>query len=123
MHKSVNKTKVIRRYKEALELHIGAPTIHWEYNTICIYVVEYKRVTLRVKQIEITVQFLQEQFDNGIFIPKYEKSSVMLEGMCTKPCSGTIIIWSNKWMTGFRFYITSDTEHYQLMRLHEFVVK
>ena len=25
--------------------------------------------------------------------------------------------------TGFRFYPTSETEHYQFMRLHEFIVK
>ena len=42
--------------------------------------------------------------------------------MCTKPYSGPIISWINKWMTGFRLYPTSDTEHYQLMKLHEFIV-
>ena len=109
MHKSVKKTKVIRRYTEALALHTGAPTVHWEDNTSCISVVEYRRVTPRVKQIDITVCFLQEQFDNGLFLQKYEKSSVMPADMCTKPCSGPIIIWSTKWMTGFRFYPTSET--------------
>ena len=54
---------------------------------------------------------------------KYEKSSVMPAGMCTKPCSGPIISRSTKWITGFRFYPTSETEHYQFMRLHEFIVK
>ena len=38
-------------------------------------------VTTRVKQIDIPMYFLQEQFDNGIFVPKYEKSNVMLEYM------------------------------------------
>ena len=28
-----------------------------------------------------------------------------------------------KLKTGFRFYPTSETEHYQFMRLHEFIVK
>ena len=79
-------------------------------------------VTPRVKHIDIPVCFLQEKFDNGIFIPKYEKSSVMPVDMCTKPSSGTIIIWSTKWMTGFRLYPTSETENYQLMRLHECIV-
>ena len=84
---------------EALALHTGAPTVHWEDNTSCISVVEAKRVTPRVKHIDIHVYFLQEQFDNGLFLPKYEKSSVMPADMRTKPCSGSIIIRSNKWMT------------------------
>ena len=46
----------------------------------------------------------------------------MPSDMCTKPCSGPIISQS-KWMTGLRFYPNSDTEHYQFMRLHEFIVK
>ena len=71
---------------QALSLHTGAPTVHWEYNTSCIYVVEAKRLTPRVKHIDIPVCFLLEQIDNGIFIPKYEKSSFMPEDMCTKPC-------------------------------------
>ena len=68
---------------EALALHTGAPTINLEDNTSCISVVEAKRVTLRVKHIDITVCFLQEQFENGLFLPKYKKSSVMPADMCT----------------------------------------
>ena len=64
-----------------LALHTSAPTVHWEYNTSCLSVVEDKIVTPRVKHIDITVCFLQEQFENGIFVPKYEKSSVMSEDM------------------------------------------
>ena len=89
---------------ESLSVHNGAPTVHWEYNTSCISVVESKNVTPRVKHIDIPVCFLQEQFDNGLFLPKYEKSTVIPEDMCNKPCSGTIISRSIKWMTGFRFY-------------------
>ena len=102
MYKSVNRTKVIWRYMEALSLHTGSPTVHWEYNTSCISVVEAKRVTPTVKHIYIPVCFLQEQFYNGLFIPKYEKSSVVPADMCTKPCSGPIISRSNKWMTRFQ---------------------
>ena len=80
-------------------------------NTSCIYAVEANRVTTRVKQIVITVYFLQEKIDNCIFVPKYDKSSVMTADMCTKPCSGPIISRSTEWMTGFRLYPTSDTEH------------
>ena len=108
---------------EALALHTSASTVHWEHNTSCISVDEAKIVTPRVKHICIPVYFLQEFFDNGIFIPKYEKSSVMPEDKCTKPCSGPFISCINKWITGLMLYPTSDTEHYQLMRLHEFVVK
>ena len=107
---------------EALALHTGAPTVNWEYNTSFISVFEYKIVTPIVEHIDIPIYFLQEKLDYGIFVPKHEKYSVMPTDTCTKPCSGPIISWSNKWMTGFRLYLTSDTEHYQLMILHEFIV-
>ena len=45
---------------EALALHTGATTVHWEDNTSCIYVVEAKIVTTRVKHIGIHTCFLQE---------------------------------------------------------------
>ena len=122
IYKVVKKTKAICSYMEALALYTGAPTVHWEHSISCISVFESKIVTPRVKHIDIPVCFLLEQFDYGLFIPKYEKFSVMLEGMCTKPCSGPIISCSTKWITRFRLYPTSDTEHYQFMRLHEFVV-
>ena len=105
---------------EALALHTGAPTVHWEDNTSCIPVVGDKTVTPIVQHIDITVYFLQENFENGFFVPKYEKSSVVPVDMCTKPFSGPIISRSNKWMTGFRFYSTNDTEHYQLIILYDF---
>ena len=97
---------------EALSLHTGATTLHWEENTSCIYFVESKIVTPRVKHIDIPVYFLQELFDRGLFVPKYENSSVMMKYMCTKPCAGPIISHSNKLMNVFRFYPTSDIEHY-----------
>ena len=53
---------------EALALCTGSPTVHCEENTSCISVVEAKRVTPRVKHIDIPVCFLQEQFDTGLFI-------------------------------------------------------
>ena len=109
MYKAVKKTKVIRRYMEALALYTGAHTVHWEDNTSFISVVEAKRVTPIVKHIGIHVCFLQEQFDNGLFLPKYEKSSVMPADMCTKPRPGSIISRGTKLMTEFRFYPTSDS--------------
>ena len=93
---------------EALGLHTVAPTVYFKDNTSCISFVEAKRVTPRVKHIEINVCFLQETFYDGFFIPKYEKSSIMPEDMCTKPCSSSMISWSTKWMTGFRLYQTID---------------
>ena len=57
---------------EALALYTGAPIVHWEDNTRFISVVEAKRVTPRVKHIDIPICFLLEQFDNGLFLPKYE---------------------------------------------------
>ena len=94
---------------EALALHTGAPTVHWEDDTGCISVVEAKIVTPGVKHIYIPICFLQEQFENGLFLPKYEKFSVIPADICTKPCSGPIISWSTKWVTEFRLYPTSDT--------------
>ena len=56
---------------EALALNTGASTVHWEYNTSCISVIEDERVTPRVKHIDIPVCFTQKKFDNGLFISKY----------------------------------------------------
>ena len=94
---------------EALALHTGEPTVHWEDNISYISVVETKNVSNKVKRNDINVYFLQQQFYNGLLVPKYEKSSVIMIDICTKPCSGRIISRSTKWMTGFRFYPTSDT--------------
>ena len=108
---------------KALALHTGAPIVHWEDNTIFISSVVDKIVTPRVKHIDILVCFLQEQFDNALFLTKYEKSSVIQVDICTKPCSGQIISRGTKWMAVLILYPTSETEHYQFMRLHEFIVK
>ena len=94
---------------EALGIKTGTTAAHWEDNTSCIYFVEYKIVTTKLKHIDIPVCFLQYFFYNGLFIPRYEKSSVMPIDMCNKACSGSIISHSTKCMTGFRFYPTSDT--------------
>ena len=93
---------------EALALHTGAPTVHWDDYKSCISIVEAKIVTPRVKHIDITLYFIQEQFDNGIFVKKYEKSSVMPADRCTKPCAVPIISWRNKWMSRFILYPSSD---------------
>ena len=109
MYKAVKKIKAIQRHMEALELHTGSTSVHWEYNTSYISAVESKIVTTRVKHIYIPVCFLQWQFDNDIFVPKYDKSRFMPADMLTKPFAGPIIIRSTKWMTGFRLYPTIDT--------------
>ena len=56
---------------EYLALQTSANTVHWEDNISCIYVVDAKIVTPSVKHIDILVYFLQEKFDNGLFLPKY----------------------------------------------------
>ena len=92
----VKKTKYIRRYTKSLEIHTGTPNLHWEDNTSCIYVVEYKIFTPRVKTLTLLSKFLQEKFENGNIVPKYEKTSFMPVDVCTKPCSVPIIIQSTK---------------------------
>ena len=67
MCKAFKKAKAIRRYMKSLTIHTGAPAVNWKDNANCIYVVEDKRVTPRVKYIDIPVYFLQAQFENGIF--------------------------------------------------------
>ena len=81
-----------------------------------------KELLLELNTLKFCVCFLQYQFEHSIFVPEYDKSSVMLSDMCTKPCSGLIISRGTKWMAGFRFYPTSDTEYYQLIILDEIVV-
>ena len=103
---------------EALSLYTRAPKVHSEDNTHCISVVGAELVTPRNKHIGIPVWFLQEQFDNWLFIQKYDNCSVMPEDMCTKSCSVPIISHSNKWMTGLKLYPTSDTEHDHIIILY-----
>ena len=45
---------------EALSLHTGATTVHWDDNTRCVSIFEYKSVTPRVKHIDIHIYFLLE---------------------------------------------------------------
>ena len=81
MYKSVKKPKVIRKYMEALALHTGAPTVHWEDNTSFISFVEAKIVTHRVKRIDISFCFLQEQFT---IVPFFQniRSTVSCRQIC-----------------------------------------
>ena len=47
MHvQAYKQPKVIWRYMESLDLHTGAPTLHWEDNTSCIYVVKVKNLLI-----------------------------------------------------------------------------
>ena len=66
---------------EALALHTGAPTVHWEDNTSCIYDVEAKRVLPRVKHIDIPVCFLQEKLTMVSFFQNM-KSPVLCQRIC-----------------------------------------
>ena len=43
----------------ASEIHNVSPTVHWEDNANCIYVIEAKIVTPRVKHIAIIVCLIQ----------------------------------------------------------------
>lgn len=69
---------------EALEIHTGSPTVHWENNTRFISIVTFKIVAPIFKHIDIPVCFIQEQYDNDIFITEYEKSVIMPSYMCNK---------------------------------------
>ena len=76
-----------------------------------------------MKHIDIPVCFLQEQYDNGQFITKYDKYILIPADMCTKPFSGPIFCFITKWITGFHFYSLIDTEYYQLVILQTFEVR
>ena len=66
---------------ETLALHTIEPTVYWEYNTRCISVVEAKRVTPIVKQIDIPVCFLQEQY-TMVFLFQNMRSLVSCRQIC-----------------------------------------
>ena len=63
--------------------------------------------------------FLQKQFDNVILVLEYEKSSIIPEDMCNKPCLGTMISRSTKYITWFCLYLSINIEHHQCMKLHK----
>ena len=67
---------------ESLALHTGAPTVHWEYNTSCIFVVEAKMVTPIVKHIGIPVFFYRKNF-TMVFLFQNMKSLVCFRKVCT----------------------------------------
>ena len=71
MHVQSCQKTIILTCMEALAIHTGSTTLHWEDNTSFISVLESQRVTPRVKYIDIPVLFLQEQFENGLIISKY----------------------------------------------------
>ena len=58
MYKSAKNNKAIWRYIGELS-QTGDPTVHWEYSTSYISVVEDKIVTPRSKHIDIPVRFLK----------------------------------------------------------------
>ena len=71
MYNYDKESKAIRIYMEALEIHTGTPIVHCEDSTSCISVVEPQIATHRVKHVDIPVCFIQEIFDNVLFVPKY----------------------------------------------------
>ena len=80
---------------------------------------------LKLKELLLelnTLTFMSVFYKNNLtmvsLLEKYEKSSVIPEDMCTKPCSGPIISQSTKGITVFGFYLNSDTKHYQIMISH-----
>ena len=105
MYNDVNKAKAIGSYMEALELKL----VHQQYirKTTKITFIFLKLIDLLLELN--TLSFIQEQFKNITFVPKYENSSVILADMCTKPRLGTILIRITKFMTEFIFYPNSDT--------------
>ena len=59
-------------------------------------------------------------YENGIFIPKYEKSGRTFTYMCTNPCLRTIISQIMKCLTQFFFYPFDDSTSCQLTAIHIF---
>ena len=107
---------------EALALYICAIAVHWEDITRCIYVVEDEKVTPRVLKSILMSIFYKKLLTNVLCVPKYDTSTVIMEDICTKPCSGTIISFITKYMTRLRLHPTSDTDYYQIMILYYFAV-
>ena len=68
---------------DSLALHTWEPIVHWEDNINFISVVDSKRVTTRVKHINIPDSFIQDQYENGLYIPKYDKYNIIPDDMCT----------------------------------------
>ena len=66
MYKYVSNNKVVWSYMDFLVIDNGELTLYWENNTSYISVFAAKRVTPRVKNIDIPVCFLQKQYGNGV---------------------------------------------------------
>ena len=85
-----------------------------EDNTIYVTIIEAKIVTPRVKHINITVCFIQEQYGNDLFIPKDEKYVIIPDDMCTKPCLGPNISRKNKMMNEVNMKIINSLSYKNL---------
>ena len=73
--------------------------------------------------MDITVCFLQKIL-TMIFLLPTMISIVSCRQVCeTNHAQVQFISWITKWITGFIFYPTSDTEQYQLVILHDFIEK
>ena len=46
MYKAVKKTKAVWCYMEALALHTGAPTVHWEHTQVVFLLFKLKWLLL-----------------------------------------------------------------------------
>ena len=91
----------------------GTPTVYYEDNKGYISAVEAKRVTPMFKHIYSLTYFLLYQYYNGIFTPKYEKTTTILSDISPKYWLGTIISHIKNLMMGFWFYSLNDSNHLQ----------
>ena len=86
--------------------------VHQQYirktSQVVFMLLKLKYLLLELDTLTLMSVFLQEKLENVLFIPKYDKYSVMPADMCTKLCSYSIISGRTKWMTGFIFYPTID---------------
>ena len=98
----VNKTKEIWKYMEALSLHTGAPTIHWKDNPSFITVVEYKRVTLRVKPLTLLSIFYKKIL-TMVFLFQNTRNLVLFRQICEpKYVKVQLLVWViNGWMGSY----------------------
>ena len=81
MYKAAKKTKAIWRYMEALALHTGAQTVHWEENTNFISVLESKIVTTRVKILKFLYDFYKNNL-KMVFLFQNIRSLVSWRQIC-----------------------------------------
>ena len=102
---------------EAAGKPLTHPTPTYEDNNVTIAQILKDRLTPRIKHLDIPISILHEDHKRGVFVAAYCPTDLNISDVNTKPYVGVTLQKKILWITGFRFYPPTDSEHYKLLEL------